>query len=317
MPDIKLPGIKEATNDKQMIQNLYDAVYRLKKELEFLLNNLDDDNIRAITTDKIIAGEAKISSALIDDLVVGDNVIMGPNARISWGKVDDIPEDIVFSEDIANFITTGAVSNKLMNLLDNSNLETILGEDYIITGKLSANQIATGQLSANIIGAKTITADKINATDLAAERLMQSTLTPNNYGEIGGTYGDLALFYDDLEYFRIYNDLPYGIQLQYKPIGAENEHSFLTITRDNEVPDIITARPKNVWVFEDSPPYYPAYKDADGQIIEENRFVTKGEVISTDKLVINVSGGLIFEREDSTLYVRRPGQGRTELCYLA
>ena len=40
-----------------------------------------------VTTDQLIAGEAKISTALIEDLVVGNNVIMGPNAAISWSQV--------------------------------------------------------------------------------------------------------------------------------------------------------------------------------------------------------------------------------------
>lgn len=40
-----------------------------------------------VTTDQLIAGEAKISTALIEDLVVGNNVIMGPNATISWSQV--------------------------------------------------------------------------------------------------------------------------------------------------------------------------------------------------------------------------------------
>jgi phage minor structural protein len=40
-----------------------------------------------VTTDQLIAGVAKISTALIEDLVVGNNVIMGPNAAISWSQV--------------------------------------------------------------------------------------------------------------------------------------------------------------------------------------------------------------------------------------
>jgi hypothetical protein len=38
------------------------------------------------------AQEANIAKALIDELIVGDNVQMGPNAYISWSKVLDQPD---------------------------------------------------------------------------------------------------------------------------------------------------------------------------------------------------------------------------------
>lgn len=47
-----------------------------------------------VTTNQIIAGSAKISTALIEDLVVGGNVQMGPNASISWGQVTGKPSNI-------------------------------------------------------------------------------------------------------------------------------------------------------------------------------------------------------------------------------
>jgi hypothetical protein len=72
--------------------------------LNWLLQNLDQDNVlRAksvianwvyagqVTTDQLIAGNAKIDTALIEDLIVGSNVTMGPNATISWSKVTDQP----------------------------------------------------------------------------------------------------------------------------------------------------------------------------------------------------------------------------------
>jgi hypothetical protein len=72
------PGIREANTEKELLQNLIDAYSSMTKKLEFWFQgNLDDDFIRSITTDKLIAGTAKIGTALIDELIVGTNVGLG------------------------------------------------------------------------------------------------------------------------------------------------------------------------------------------------------------------------------------------------
>lgn len=100
MPQVILPSIRDTDNPELKYQYLYDAYVKLQKELSFLLGNLDSDNVveaqsviadwvyaGSVTTDQLIAGEAKIGTALIEDLVVGGNVAMGPNATIAWSKV--------------------------------------------------------------------------------------------------------------------------------------------------------------------------------------------------------------------------------------
>jgi hypothetical protein len=78
MAEVKLPDIREGQNDRQMMQNLLDGYHRLRKELEFLLGgNIDDDNVSSISTDKLVAGYAKIGTALIESLIVGTNVQIG------------------------------------------------------------------------------------------------------------------------------------------------------------------------------------------------------------------------------------------------
>ena len=104
MPQVILPNVRDAENPELQVQYLYDAYYKIRKELEYLLQNLDSDNVieaqsvvadwvyaGTVTTDQLIAGEAKIGTALIEDLVVGGNVTMGPDATISWSKVTDKP----------------------------------------------------------------------------------------------------------------------------------------------------------------------------------------------------------------------------------
>lgn len=107
MAEIKLPELRanRSGSIEEEVQNLRDAFFMLKKQLTYLMTgNLDEENvIRAksvvtdwmyagnVTTDQLIAGDAKISAALIENLVVGSNVTMGPNATISWSKVTGAP----------------------------------------------------------------------------------------------------------------------------------------------------------------------------------------------------------------------------------
>ena len=104
MPDVILPWPQDGRNDKETIQNLTDTIIKLRKELEFLLGALDEDNViraKSVVADWIYAGNiqadqidvtnGKIQSAQIEDLVVGGNVTMGPNATISWSQVTNQP----------------------------------------------------------------------------------------------------------------------------------------------------------------------------------------------------------------------------------
>lgn len=62
-----------------------------------------------IETDQIVAGEAKIGTALIEDLVVGDNVTMGEDASISWSQVTgkpSIPDEYTDADAIAAINST-------------------------------------------------------------------------------------------------------------------------------------------------------------------------------------------------------------------
>lgn len=54
-------------------------------------NTINGNYINQIRTDQLVAGSAKIGTALIDNLVVGSNVTMGANATISWSNVTSQP----------------------------------------------------------------------------------------------------------------------------------------------------------------------------------------------------------------------------------
>jgi len=105
MAEIKLPDIRPAKTIEEKVDALYDAYYMMRKWLNYAFSGvLDEDNvIRAqeanianllagkITADQIDVTQGKITTAQIEDLVVGGNVTMGPNAIISWSKITDKP----------------------------------------------------------------------------------------------------------------------------------------------------------------------------------------------------------------------------------
>jgi hypothetical protein len=160
-------------NSSTDITSLYDYVVALRRELNDLLYNLDDDNMREITAKSIETST----------LIVGDNIAMGPNAVISWPQVLGRPNTTYIDEDgiytgtlTANQITAGAIDASEINVIN-------LDADNIVTGTLSASRIDT--------------------TNLYAERIKQSGY-PNNYGVIGGPLGGLALYQSNDHYFSIY-----------------------------------------------------------------------------------------------------------------
>lgn len=63
---------------EQRVRNLTNSYIDMVQQMQYLLTgHLDDKNVQSITTDKLIAGYAKIDVALIDTLTVGTNVQIG------------------------------------------------------------------------------------------------------------------------------------------------------------------------------------------------------------------------------------------------
>lgn len=101
MPVTKLPSPQMGMS----VEELTNLMFRYYRELQYLLNgNLDSENVieaatvkadwvyaGAVKTDQLIAGDAKIGTALIENLEVGSNVTMGANATISWSQVTSQP----------------------------------------------------------------------------------------------------------------------------------------------------------------------------------------------------------------------------------
>ena len=118
MAAIKLPEIRPGETLEEKVNALYDAYFMLRKWINYAFSGvLDEDNV-------IRAQEAIIAKALVDELVVGDNVIMGPDATISWSQVTGTPsiptlpsyikstyidETNVISPNITGGVITGAL----------------------------------------------------------------------------------------------------------------------------------------------------------------------------------------------------------------
>lgn len=114
-----------------------------------------------VYAENINTSHAKITTAQIENLEVGTNVAMGANATISWGtQVTDKP-----------FIPQSAAD---LGALTGSQLTTILGYDYVVTGRIYASQLNGGV--ANL-------AESVNIGDLS------STGSKALYFRTNGAYG--------------------------------------------------------------------------------------------------------------------------------
>ena len=147
------------TNVAETVRMLQDAYIRMRKDLEFYLTNLDEENVSRVTTDLLVAGKAKISTALIEDLFIGPggNVTLSPDATISWeqitgtdeiayrsdiiwGNLGDSPPDLLTQSELTaaltGYVTTGQMTDALANTLNLGNFSTIITRDYIASMNL-------------------------------------------------------------------------------------------------------------------------------------------------------------------------------------
>jgi hypothetical protein len=165
MPDVNLPFPEVGKNDAETVKNLYDTVLKLRKELEWLLYNLDVKNVikaqRAeiseiyagtIEANKITTVEGAITTAQIETLTVGDNVTMGEDAYISWGNITDPPT-----------IPDGYTDEMAVAAID----ATYINEDGVWTPSVYATNInvTNGKISAAQID--TLSADQITAGNIS------------------------------------------------------------------------------------------------------------------------------------------------------
>lgn len=159
-----------------------------------------------VFAENIDTTNAKITIAQIEQLIVGDNVSMGPGAVIGWNNITDIP-----------------------SLLDLDEFYTLIGEDFIVTGDIYANQITAGQFAAA----------RIDTSGLFAERLYDPDHS-GNYLELGdasptSSFMDMRLVhYLNGEIFKVRDNVTgAAIYLYGNEILNYNEGVNRTVAYDN------------------------------------------------------------------------------------
>lgn len=146
-----------------------------------------------VKTDNLIAGTALIKSALIESLKI--EKLDASTAKITSAMIDTIKANQID-------VSTGRI---VAAQIDATNLQAdSVKSTWVYTGSLNASQITAGQIAAQYI----------NTAGLAAEKIYQAGY-PNNYTVLGGSYGDMVMYYDGIEFFRLYYALT-NLQLRYK-----------------------------------------------------------------------------------------------------
>lgn len=109
----------------------------------------------------IQTGTISATAIKTDELIVGTNITLGPNAKIKWGQVTDESGEQATAETVGarpdNWMPTAAdvgarpstwmPSAEDVGAVTSQQLQTVLGQDYIITGKINANQVTAGTLT--------------------------------------------------------------------------------------------------------------------------------------------------------------------------
>lgn len=194
MPLVALPFPEEGKNIPETVTNLTDTVLKLRKELEYLLQNLDEENVikaqtaiisevlaGTITADQIDTSSAKIQAAQIETLTVGGNVVMGPSATISYSQVTGTPS-----------------------------IPTV--PSYITSTKITATTIESPTITGGtLIGGTVKTADTGARIELGTDNKIKGYNSSNQlhglYINPASTYSDFAIYLNGLNRFDIYDGI--------------------------------------------------------------------------------------------------------------
>ena len=102
-----LPKVEEGRNIEETVKNLFDAMYKFKKELEFLLANIDSSNIGSIDGAHGVLADPQ--TPRIEDV----QDIMASTLKEGTGI------DITY-DDTAGTITLGVVTEDIQDIMDST-----------------------------------------------------------------------------------------------------------------------------------------------------------------------------------------------------
>lgn len=98
-----LPRVSLDKDDKKSIQNLYDAYNKMRKEMEFLLENLDEDNVDSRFIKKLIADYIK-ADLVVTNTIITQNLYadLGDIARLTVNRL--LSSNILTDPQVMNYI---------------------------------------------------------------------------------------------------------------------------------------------------------------------------------------------------------------------
>jgi|GEM_PF-5446104 len=140
MPEAKLPWPELAGDRDKDFAALYTAFIQLRKELEWMLQHLDEDNVvraASVTADWVYAGQLTAEQInAVGGLVLGENasIVWEGEARINLPTPEQIGAIVASQEAVFNQLTdNGALQGLFME-----DGELYMNASYIKTGTISA-----------------------------------------------------------------------------------------------------------------------------------------------------------------------------------
>jgi len=104
----RLPGVEEGRNQTETIQNLFDAYVKLRREVEFLLNNLDSKNVKELDANvtrikNLIVDTAYINTLIADYIeanTIVSNTIITNTLTAQKGYIAELTVDEIDTSDM-------------------------------------------------------------------------------------------------------------------------------------------------------------------------------------------------------------------------
>lgn len=119
--------------------------------------NIELDGLVSFRNLSNVNSETRINGGNIitGTLVVGENVLMGDDARISWNNVDNIPDDIAYESDIP---TTSQITQITKNTVTTS---------YVNALNVKAGSVAAENITGTTISGKTISGGTVTGATIS------------------------------------------------------------------------------------------------------------------------------------------------------
>lgn len=148
------------------------------------LSSIYSEGTTTIDGSKITTGSIGADQIKTSELIVGTNIAMGSNAKISWGNVTDKTNVMEKPSDKtqAQYLTT--ITEDTLKTT-NVTAENLIVNAAKINGQLNANQIASGAITTDKLATNSVTAEKINVKDLFAQDITATNMTISGDSKFG------------------------------------------------------------------------------------------------------------------------------------